>query len=139
VPLCNCIPWPRINLISNAAGILSLLLHSPATKVDLLSPPFFFLFFFPVTFPGNKLQGAITLFAKESIKPATISIEDIVQQTDTKAVYEIHQIACWIKACIYNALGALMNYLKRNPFVIFLALKNPHFKWNQIKRQENYH
>lgn len=47
-------------------------------------PPVLFftpLLSFSVTFPGNKLQGAITLCAKESIKPATISVEDVAQQT----------------------------------------------------------
>lgn len=39
---------------------------------------------FPVTFPGNKLQGAIMPCAKENIKAGTISVEDVARRAATQ-------------------------------------------------------
>lgn len=71
---------------------------------------------------------------KESIKPRGISAEDVVarQTENTKAVYEIQQIASWIKASIYKALGALRNYLTRNQF-IFPFPRSQRSEWKGFK------
>lgn len=88
-----CVCWGSPSVVRNRTGLhhsvtACLGLNKSHFKCHWLSLSFSLapqstkLFFSPflsllVTFPGNKLQGAIMLCAKESIKPATISLKDV--------------------------------------------------------------
>lgn len=78
VPSCNGIPCPGINPVSNSISFASLLFphQQSCPSVPFLS--------FLLTFPGNKLQGAIMPCAKENIKAGTISVEDVARQAATQ-------------------------------------------------------
>lgn len=81
VPSCIGIPHPRNKSRFKCHQLR--LSPSPLFPRQQSCPSLPFLSF-PVTFPGNKLQGAIMPCAKENIKAGTISVEDVARRAATQ-------------------------------------------------------
>lgn len=78
VPSYHGMPCPGINHVSNTISFVS-----PLFPHRQSCPPLPFLSFL-VTFPGSKLRGAIMPRAKENMRAATISAEDVARRAATQ-------------------------------------------------------